>query len=226
MTEPVKKLRKETDGAIRNKARTRLKMINAVGTVIKKKGYAGLNAKNIIVEAGVDRKLITLYFGGLDGLIDEYLRSRDYWMTKVGPVVAELLSNTPQPGQSETYKVLELFYDELKSSDDLRAILSLEVSQSHPRLRELSNSREKLGSQLFDLIAAKFTNTDININAVMGLLIAGVYYMQLHAHINGSTFCNLSILEPQGENAVKASLSKILSLVFEDAARQQAQPHS
>ena len=221
MSEPVKKVRKETDGAIRNKTRTRQKMMTAVGTVIKKKGYAGLSAKNIIAEAGVDRKLITLYFGSMDGLIDEYFNSRDYWMAKVAPQVATILGGVESPGKEETIKMLELFFDEVGASDDLRSILSLEVSQYHPRLRELADNREAMGDQLLQQLAGKFENTDVNINAILALQVAGIYYLQLHAHINGSTFCNLDITKPEGDAAIKGALNKILSLAFADAERQQ-----
>ncbi len=72
--------RKSAAGSIRNKERSKKKFLDAVGKILKTKGYAGLKVNDIAATAGVDKKMIYTYFGGMDGLIDEYIRSQDYWI--------------------------------------------------------------------------------------------------------------------------------------------------
>ena len=59
--------RKRTSGAIRDKDRTKNKMIQAVGKVLLKKGYTGLNASTIAKEAfGMD---VFWWLGSVSGRI-------------------------------------------------------------------------------------------------------------------------------------------------------------
>lgn len=56
------------------------RLIEALGATINTKGYTGLNATNISKAAGLSMRLITLYFGTVDNLIEIYVRSKDYWI--------------------------------------------------------------------------------------------------------------------------------------------------
>lgn len=75
-------MRKQVQGPIRNKQKTKEKILRAVGDILISKGFSHLKISNIAIEAHVDKKLIYEYFGNLDGLINVYLSSTDYW-TKV-----------------------------------------------------------------------------------------------------------------------------------------------
>jgi len=79
-----KKERKVTSGPIRDKERTKARMIAAVGKVIQKKGYHALNGPNIALECGLNKALIWNYFGGLDQLVEAYLTQKDFWQGRIG----------------------------------------------------------------------------------------------------------------------------------------------
>ena len=68
--------RKVVEGPFRNKEKTKLKLLNAVGEILKTKGYLGLMVSKIAMEAGCDKKLIYEYFGSTEKLINEYLKSK------------------------------------------------------------------------------------------------------------------------------------------------------
>lgn len=76
--------RKSSAGSIRNKERSKKRFLDAVGKILKTKGFTGLKVNDIAAKAGVDKKMIYMYFGGMDGLIDEYILSQDFW-SKVTP---------------------------------------------------------------------------------------------------------------------------------------------
>src|SRR5690625_323283 len=79
--EKQKKRRKPYKGVKNNKERTMGKLIAAVGEVLTEKGYTGLTISNISKCAGVDRKLISLYFGSVNNLIETYIKGKDYWVS-------------------------------------------------------------------------------------------------------------------------------------------------
>jgi len=196
------------------------KMIHAVGEVLKEKGYSGLTAKNIIKKAEVDRKLIADYFGNLNNLIEAYITGNDYWMAKVAPKLQSIVSGSERFASDEIISILHLMFDEVNTSADLRSILIWETSEYQEKLRQLADNREALGTALFKITDKDFSGTDIDQRAILALQIAGIYYLILHAKACGSTFCEIDILTPKGEKAIKDALTKVVTLIYKDAQEQ------
>lgn len=219
--EKVVKVRKVTDGAIRNKARTKRKLLDAVGEVLRTKGYTGLTIRNIIETAGVDRRLIYLYFGGVDQLIETYLNEKDFWLSQINPKAQTIMESAEDFGQNEITAILHTLFDEVFKSSDLQKIIHWEISEHQPRLVELINNREELGRHLFKLTDADFVGTDVNLRAIMAIQIAGIYHLILHAHSNACTFCELDLNTPKGRKAIKTALSKIMEMVYKEAKSQK-----
>jgi len=216
---PEKRPRKETAGAVRNKERTRQKLINAVGSVLKEKGYAGISIPNIIAKAKVDRRLIYTYFGGLDNLVEEYLNSQDYWMTKVAPQVQEIAFKSEHFGEKQIVEILHTLYDAVDISPDLQKMILWQISEYHDKLRALVDKREELGKPLFEATDKDFNGSDINLRAIMAVQIAGIYYLNLHAKSNRSTFCEIELNSEEGKNAIKEALETMVKLVYEKAVK-------
>lgn len=213
------KVRKVTDGAIRNKERTRQKWLNAVGEVLREKGFAGLTIRNITEKAGLDRKLIALYFNGLDGLIEEYLNTTDYWIGKFAPKVGAIIGESGKLGQAEMTKVLQALFDEVNTSENLQKLLSWQVAEYQEGLRKLADSREALGRPLLKMLDGDFEGTDIDFRAILAIQIAGIYFLNLNAKVNGSTFCEVDVNKPKGRKAIKNALSTIMELMYSKVGR-------
>lgn len=71
--------RKRIQGPVRNKEKTKDRMLEAVGKILKNEGYTGLKVTNIAKTAEVDKKLIYDYYGSTDEVINTYIKSQDYW---------------------------------------------------------------------------------------------------------------------------------------------------
>ncbi len=211
--------RKVVDGDLRNKERTKQKWIDAVGAVLREKGYAGLTVKNIVEKAQMDRRLIALYFGDVNILIEEYLNSADYWMSRVAPKFNSIIEQSDTFGKEEITAILHTLFDEVNTSDDLLKILNWEVGEYHDRLRELADNREKMSKPMFKLTDDDFKDTAINLRAVVALLISGIYYLTMHAKVNGSTFCEIDINKPKGKKAIKEALAKVMELVYRESKK-------
>ena len=95
-------------GHEKNRDKTMERLIDAVGTIIKNKGYKGLGLNAIAKEAGVSKILIHRYFGGVDQLIEAYVLKNDYWMAKN----AEVDTNTS--GEIDRTNLKKLVSDLLK----------------------------------------------------------------------------------------------------------------
>ena len=57
----------------RDKNETDRKLVEAVGTIMREKGYGGLGVNKVALEAGVRKAAIYDNFGGMNNLIKAYI---------------------------------------------------------------------------------------------------------------------------------------------------------
>jgi AcrR family transcriptional regulator len=211
---PKKKARKVPEGPIRNKERTRQKLIHAVGKLFMKEGYTGLNAVKIAATAKVDRKLIYLYFGSLNNLIESYFKETDFWSVSYNQYISELLTKQKPLGQLEIITILKGQFDNITHNKAFQKTIQWEISEKTKLMRNLADAREQLGEQLFSLTDEYFAGSDthdVDIRAILALQIAGIYYLGLHAKINGSAFCGIDINGEEGRKRIEKAMSHIVS---------------
>ena len=108
--------RKVTDGPVRNKERTKANLVTALGKILKKDGFSGLSITRVADVAKVDRRLIYDYFGGLEGLVKEYLNNNDYWNIQPEEVSKIVEISRTDAGKALAYRVLENQFDSLINS--------------------------------------------------------------------------------------------------------------
>ncbi len=210
------KKRKTPSGPIRDKSRTKAKLINAVGIVLEKKGYGNLNATSIAKAAGVDKKLIWTYFGSLNNLIEAYIDLKAFWKLDVpNSTISEIVNN--KNVNKEVASQLLLDYFDIFSRDiALQKIIHWEMGESKELLRKISDKREMTGEHIFSIIDEKFHGSDTDIRATIALLIGGIYYLNLHANVNGSTVCGLDINEKDDEQRVLKAIKQIIERCFKE----------
>lgn len=212
--EDESKSRKRTSGKLRDKERTKVKMIQAVGKVLLKKGYTGLNASSIAKEAGIDKSLVWTYFGSLDNLVEEYIAQRDFWKYKAADSINNML--TFKDGVKEEYMsgLLQFQFQSLLDDEILQRIMLWGISEKKDFLRHISDERELIGEEVFKIVDPQFKNSDIDIRGILAILVAGIYYLVLHGKTNGSLFCGIDLNTADGEDRIKESISQIISMAF------------
>lgn len=208
----------------RNKEQTKQRLINAVGEIIAKEGYAALGVNKIARQANVNKKLIYKYFQNADRLIEAYLVRHDYWLNlcKARESSLEL-----KKGTSITNLAISLLEDQFlsfHSNQELQQLILWELSGQHDLLRSMANLREEAGAPFLKLTDKHCKNPEVNIRAVEALLVAGIYYLTIHASNNGSTFCEIDINEEEGRNEVIKAIKLINELVFKEAKKRVREP--
>lgn len=212
--------RKVTDGPIRNKERTKNKILDAVGKIIRTEGYKGLIVNRIGKTSRLDNKLIYLYFGNVDKLVEMYVKSKDYW-NNIPEEITEEVQASPILSKETVVSIMEHQMDYIYQSEELQKILLWEISEESKLMREIADEREAFGETLFKKSKANFKNTDVNFRATEALLIGGIYYLVLHAKANGSTFCGLDLNKPKDYRAVKETFGRIVDQTYAEAKKQQ-----
>lgn len=202
--------RKNYQGEVNDKERSKLKLINAVGKVLAEKGYTGLTATNIAKSAGLSRRLISIYFDSVDNLIETYVRNKDYWTAASGSVEEMIKENE----SIDTKKIIDyLLQNQLEhfyNNPEMQKIILWEISQKTKIMYEVCEDREQLGSKVFELADKEFKNSTLDIRAVTALLVAGIYYMVLHGKSTDTLFCGIDINQSEGMNRIKNAITSIL----------------
>jgi len=207
--------RKIVQGPIRDKEKTKQKLLAAVGRILRTKGYSGLKVSKIAAVAGYDKKLIYEYFGSTDKLIDEYLKSQDYWSNVENSNIEIDLSD----GGNELAKITLLNqFESMKRNKEFQKIILWELSENRAILKKLADQREEIGEVMFKNITDPFfgKEKDKRFRAIMALLISGVYYLNIHTANNGSTFCGLDMKSDEGRKEIEKAISYLLDATYKD----------
>ena len=207
--------RKVTDGPVRNKERTKENLISALGEILKKDGFSGLNISRVAEKAKVDRRLIYDYFGSLEGLVKEYLNTNDYWKMSPEEVGDIVETSKADAGKTLAYNVLENQFDSLIKNEEMRRIITWGRSEKLPILKALDLKREDIGNQVLSEVFDKhFKGSDKNFRALYALLMGGVYYLTLHAKMQENPFCGVDLQQPSGQEEIKKALKQFIELAY------------
>lgn len=207
-------MRKKYQGETNDKQRSMRKLIDAVGEVIQTVGYTGLTPTNIARIAGLDRKLISLYFGSVNNLVETYVKSKDYWLAATGHT-ADLMKhnkgqNTREILESALLNQLEYFY----SNPEMQKIIIWQISEQTDIMKHVCTEREKMSTTFFALSDKELENKQVDLRATVALLIAGIYYLVLHAKTENGLFCEIDINSEPGMNRIKDTVKKILKNTY------------
>lgn len=214
------KKRKTPNGPLRNKERSRKKLIDAVGKVFTKEGHASLNAVKIAQAANLDRKLIYLYFGSLDNLIDCYFKQNDFWTPEYNKEIARWLNRREPLNQQEILHILTEQLDNVLNNKAFQKCIQWEISENNKHMTKIAEEREQVGEVLLNYTEKSFTESGLDLRAMLALQIAGIYYLGLHARVNGSTFCGIDINLKEGKIRIENALREVLDNIYGKAKTQ------
>lgn len=215
--DPEKKTRKVHSGAVKDKARTMNRLVAAVGTVIKTKGYSALSAASVAHECGLNKQLVWTYFGGIDNLVKEYIQQRDFWKQAAGEVIENLLKSPETIGRTEISSLLQNQLELVLNDKALQKIIHWELGEKNKMLREIADEREEIGEQLFNVILPDFSNSGVDLRARLALVIGGIYYLSIHAKTNGSAFCGIDMNLDEGKERIADAIREIIFDAYEKA---------
>ena len=209
--------RKSSAGRILNKERSKKRFLDAVGKILKTKGYAGLKVNDIAKAAGVDKKMIYTYFGGMDGLIEEYIRSQDYWIKVTTEKVDKIIPETSDGGELFIKEMLLSQFDYVYSNKEAQKLLLWSISEPRKSLRKLIDAQEENGEYIFDnIFNPHFKERSADFRAVMAIMVSGLYYLNIFSSVNGSMFCGLDMNSPEGRERIKKAISFLVDQTYEN----------
>lgn len=103
---------------------------------------------------------------------------------------------------------------------ETQKIILWEISEHSKLMREISERREALGSEVFALTDSFFEGTSVDIRAISGILLGGIYYQILHSNATGGEFCEIGTDEEERKGRLFSSLDSIIKWAYEEAYKQ------
>lgn len=161
---------------IRDKERTKVKILKAVGEVIEQYGTDKVGINLIARAAGVNKVLIYRYFGGVEGVMEQYVKTGEYTSTSS----LEFIDNMEIPSQENRGKawagILLAAMDDLRERKATRDLLRWELGAGKP---VLANVRNEVANRMMDKVG-KFKNYP-DTGALITLIMSGIYFIAVSA---------------------------------------------
>ncbi|RYE28763.1 MAG: TetR/AcrR family transcriptional regulator [Sphingobacteriales bacterium] len=206
--------RKRYQGAQNDKERSMQLLIDAVGAVIETKGYTGLTATNIAKVAGLSRRLITVHFSSLEELIETYIRRKDYWVAASGNAAKMISENRDNNTKPILECLLTSQLDYFNNNQEMQKIVLWQISESTKIMKEICEERELLSQVFFALSDIEFKDKDVDLRAISALMVAGIYYLVLHAKSTDTLFCEIDLKSSEGIERIKNAIKFILEKTY------------
>lgn len=182
---------------------TKQRLLRAVEEILTKEGFIALKVENISKVSGVDKKLIYFHFGDLKGLFKAFLKSKDFWFSKVFTAIPDKLD------KKAINEVLTNQFMEMKDNPLLTQLLIWELSEKNEVLQALARERDEIGNELLaNIVQNEGFKEDVQ--PLLALMISGIYYLSMHATINGSEFCGVDINKEEDAARVVNVIQKLL----------------
>ncbi|WP_346985288.1 TetR/AcrR family transcriptional regulator [Chryseobacterium sp. POE27] len=160
------------------------------------------------------KKLIYEYFGSTEKLIDEYVKTQDYWSRMNQNNIEVDVSD----GGKELSKVAILNqYEFIKKNKELQKIILWGLSESKPILKRIADEREQMGELLFsNIVDPHFKEKSTRYRAIAAILVSGAYYLNLYTAHNASTFCGIDLKSDEGRHEIEKAIAEIIDFAYEE----------
>ncbi|MDC7126480.1 MAG: TetR/AcrR family transcriptional regulator [Spirochaetales bacterium] len=206
----------------RDKDKTKQAFINAAIEIIKTEGFEHLGINLIAEKAGASKVLIYRYFGGLDGLVKTVAENLDPIHTKGAMDI--ILEHGDEMTPSMLIKEAILSgYKELKNDEIAKKLMIWELSHQNIITKNFSEARETAGKELtqksWEAINGKDKLPGVDINALLAVVIAGVYYLTLRSD-SVQDFNEVNIQDESGWQRIADSFKNLVELAEKNLEKE------
>lgn len=200
----------------RNRDDKTSRLIEAVGEILKEKGYQGLGVNKVAVMAGVSKPMIYAYFGNMNGLLKAYIGQTDPWLPYFGSL------KLPEDPTTEDLKqcFIKILQDQFRyfhSEKEMQKLVHWQISEPNALMRAASQMREKEGLRLLERADRHFRNSGISLKAVMALLVGGIYFNVLHDSAGAGTVAGIDLKNEKDFDVMLKTIAQVVEWAFQAA---------
>lgn len=210
---------KAHQGNTRDKERTKERLIDAVVSIIRERGYEDVGVNAVAEQAGVSKVLIYRYFGDLEGLYRAAADRLDPLQSGAADrlfeqVEASFSSIEAMDTSMVVRRTILDMHMALKHDELSKNLLIWELSHSNSITKAFSQAREETGLDLTEkyrhLLEAQSGTVPKDLNALLALITAGVFYLTLRSDAVDK-FNGIDIGSEEGWNRIADAVAEIIS---------------
>jgi AcrR family transcriptional regulator len=196
----------------KDKVRTMQRLVAAVGSVIRKQGFAALGVNSVANEAGVDKVLLYRYFGSMEGLLKEYVSASDYYKAATTLIPGSMNGYTSRDIHKAGSQIILEQLRRLRASADLQEIYRYELNTDDPVTRSLSEQREREGTAVLSMFEEKIDRSRADLSAIIAVILAGGIYLILRKK-STRVFNGVDLESQEGWQRIEKAIDTMVSLV-------------
>ncbi|CCG98804.1 transcriptional regulator, TetR family [Fibrella aestuarina BUZ 2] len=191
----------------RNRAQTTQRIIDAFEVILAERGLQHVGVNRVAEQAGVSKVLIYRYFGGLNGLIDYYIK-----MGKIYPDFPPALLEQIRP-ENETelgrlwYRQVTQLFRQFRANQAARELLKANVIEHDPTAEAASQSQDQEIQRLVSQLSF-VKGTDVE--AVSAVVLGAMSYLTLLAD-NNRTLVGIDLRSESGWKRIEQAIELIYS---------------
>lgn len=195
----------------KNREKTEAKLVQAIAEVLAEKGFTKLGINAVARQAGVDKVLIYRYFDDLNGLMEAYAKSSDFW-----PSSAELLGEGDELAQLSAMpfadgfaEVFRRYSKAIRSRPLTLEILSWETIDRNALTIALEEVRESMGLELMAFLA-EMNPPQADWQAIANIFSSAIHYLAIRSR-KVTVFSGMDIAGEEGWNRLIDSIHVLVS---------------
>lgn len=154
----------------RDRDATTRRITSAVGSLLARKGFSGVGVNALAREAGVDKKLIYRYFGGLNGAIAAFGKAGDFWPSSLELAGSDGEKFRALPLEKRLTVFSRQFIRALRRRPMTLKIMAWEMVASNDLTRELEAVREQ---GILEFLELFFSGEENARGLQTGIMLAG-----------------------------------------------------
>lgn len=179
----------------------------AAKSIILKKGFSGMTVLDIIKRANIEPITFYTRYRNLEEFYDNFVREYDYWFNDVLK-----MSQDKTYDQERYIEIFRNLFDVLKENSVMLELLRWEVNEANTITKRSAMNREVQTLPLTTIYGNLFKDNDVDFVAISALLIAGVYYLNLHRKC--SPFCGIDVSTEEGRSRLMNAIETLTDKLF------------
>lgn len=208
MKKPSKNTSSEPQAPTRNREATRIRLIEAVGSLLAREGFRAVGINAVAREAGVDKVLIYRYFGGMKGLISAFGQEGNFWPTMKELSGGDIESFMSLPLVERASQMIFNFMHALRKRPITQEILAWEMVEQNEFTLELEIVRENIMKRFIE----SFMPCDelgIDTDAEGAIIGGAINYLVIRSR-NFSRFSSLNLGTDEAWERIENAMRRII----------------
>jgi AcrR family transcriptional regulator len=181
----------------RNRQTTENCLLEAVGTLLTREGFASLGVNAVAREAGVDKVLIYRYFDGMAGLLQAFAESDAFW-PNIEEILGESTADLRTMAVAERWATgLVRYARALRRRPIIREVLAWEQVEKNELTEILRLRREEWFDELLRSLPDDTADTGVDLVGTVLVIATAIHYLIARSRLHGD-FNGLDIDSQQG----------------------------